>query len=558
MINNSLIHPYVKEMLCDINPAWKKIILSENIKPILNKCFKKLDNYLINLGVTKNDIEKNGLETYIVPNPKNIFEAFKYFDPLETKVVIMGQDPYPNYGDACGLCFSTSIGIEIPKSLKVIYKCLMKSGYITKNNYPKDGNLFEWANQGVLMINRYLTRSPEIINKNGNIEIKSNGAKNNKFLHDFWAEFTKSITIYLIDMFSNTDKYIAFMLWGKAAQNSIELDNQSENIEILKWCHPVGVFNEANDEHFIYCDHFTKVNNELLKRGNNIINWNPSIKNNTKIENKKMIENNTKIEIEKIDIKIMNPIIIAIDGGCIGNSLTGKNKHKAKASYGVYFPITFNQKINGIYNKFPEKATTISGLVPKKLLKINMENLELIETDIDSEKATNNRGELLGLIYAFIEVIKYFRKTNEKHSVIIIEDSTYGLHMVNSRIWKYLKTDPELIKVEKNRDLVLIIKTLLIELSKTIESDNVNNIDFNKITNYNKIWDILIQPNGKTFEKNQLEQSLDWKGLTMLHQNSHLSNEKIDILSKKGGVEYEKYLYNHEADQLCSNELASK
>src|SRR5438445_334994 len=91
---NSLIAPFINDMFKGVRPGWKKIILSPLLKPILNKCFKALDMYLRDRGVTVNAIKKNGLGTYIRPKPEKIFEAFKYFDPNNTNVIIIGQDPY--------------------------------------------------------------------------------------------------------------------------------------------------------------------------------------------------------------------------------------------------------------------------------------------------------------------------------------------------------------------------------------------------------------------------------------------------------------------------------
>src|SRR5271168_4511687 len=155
----SLIAEFIKLIFKNVKPGWKRILLSPEIKPALYYCFKSLDQYLINKGVTRDLIRKKGLGYYIRPIPEKILAAFAHFEPDDLKVIIIGQDPYLKVSDADGLCFSVPLAADIPPSLKNIYKCLERTMNI---KIATHGNLTEWAKQGVLLLNRYLTRSPNI------------------------------------------------------------------------------------------------------------------------------------------------------------------------------------------------------------------------------------------------------------------------------------------------------------------------------------------------------------------------------------------------------------
>ncbi len=97
-------------------------------------------------------------------------------------------------------------------------------------------------------------------------------------------------------------------------------------------------------------------------------------------------------------------------------------------------------------------------------LVLDNNQFKLIKQDIKIAP-TNGRGELLGLIHAFIYIINEYKQTGIKRPIYVIEDATYGLYMINFRIWNYLLTDENLTFVNVNHDLVIIIRDLLIELS---------------------------------------------------------------------------------------------
>ncbi len=292
--SQSLIAPFLKKSLEGITPSWKKIIFSPDLKKSLNQVLVKMDIDLRGKGVTQEDILKNKIDTYLRPHFMNIFKAFKMFDAEDTKVIIMGQDPYPDPTCASGLSFSVPTGIKIPPSLINIYKCLQKSKLIKE--MPNTGNLESWAKQGVLLLNTYLTRTPLII-KNvyydedekreiSSTYINGNGKSDDDCMHRFWKDFTVGFLEYFSKeyvpkLMTKSNHTIYALLWGTPAQDLEEHlkvpDNAKNNkIVVLKHGHP-SPLNKANSNpssptNFINCDHFLQVDKTWK------IQWNPDIK----------------------------------------------------------------------------------------------------------------------------------------------------------------------------------------------------------------------------------------------------------------------------------------
>ena len=183
----------------------------------------------------------------IYPPGKDIFNAFNLcpFDKL--KVVIIGQDPYHGFGQANGLCFSVNSNIKIPPSLKNIYKEL-------KNNYSdftfKDGDLSNWANQGVLLLNSILT-------------VRKGQPGSHK--HIGWEIFTDSV----IKIISKRKKNIVFILWGAFAKSKCKLIDKNKHL-ILESSHP-SPFSAYNG--FFNQNHFFNTNDYLTKNGYKKIDW---------------------------------------------------------------------------------------------------------------------------------------------------------------------------------------------------------------------------------------------------------------------------------------------
>ena len=133
----------------------------------------------------------------IYPKKEDIFNAFKYTSFDNLKIVILGQDPYHEPGQAMGLSFSVPVGVQIPPSLENIYKELMSD--IPGFKIPNHGNLVSWAKQGVLLLNSVLT-------------VKAHQAFSHK--NQGWEEFTDGVIKAINDSADN----IVFMLWGTPAR----------------------------------------------------------------------------------------------------------------------------------------------------------------------------------------------------------------------------------------------------------------------------------------------------------------------------------------------------
>jgi uracil-DNA glycosylase len=166
------------------------------------------------------------------------------------KVVIIGQDPYPNPGEGMGLSFSVTKGITVPASLRNIYKCLDEDKQCNFKK-PNHGDLTKWAEQGVFLLNATLT----VVHKDANSHQKASG----------WADFTDSV-IKTID----TEKTgIVFLLWGNFAKAKKKfISNKNHIIENI---HPSPL---AASKGNFSTDQFSKANEYLEKEGKTLIDWN--------------------------------------------------------------------------------------------------------------------------------------------------------------------------------------------------------------------------------------------------------------------------------------------
>lgn len=183
----------------------------------------------------------------IYPPADDLFNAF-HFTPLhEVKVVILGQDPYHNEGQAHGLCFSVQKGVEIPPSLLNIYKELHDDLNCTM---PSSGYLKKWADQGVLLLNTVLT-------------VRAHEANSHKGIG--WEEFTDAA----IRILNEQDRPIVFMLWGSNAREKKKMLNNPKHL-ILEAPHPSPL---SAYRGFFGCRHFSKCNAFLIKNGLDPIDW---------------------------------------------------------------------------------------------------------------------------------------------------------------------------------------------------------------------------------------------------------------------------------------------
>ena len=217
-----------------IEESWKHELKDEFEKPYFNGIVMFLKT------------EKAAGKT-IYPPGSLIFNAFNKSDFKNTRVVILGQDPYHNKGQAHGLSFSVPDGIKKPPSLVNIFKELETDLGLKP---PSSGNLEPWAKQGVLLLNAALT-------------VRENEPGSHSKIG--WLEFTDAI----IKKLSHEKKGIVFILWGKFAQDKQALIDETKH-HILKAAHPSPF---SADKGFFGCRHFSKTNEYLVKEGLQPIDW---------------------------------------------------------------------------------------------------------------------------------------------------------------------------------------------------------------------------------------------------------------------------------------------
>lgn len=183
----------------------------------------------------------------IFPPANDIFNAF-HLTPLgEVKVVIIGQDPYHNDGQAHGLCFSVKPEVEIPPSLVNIYQELKED---LGCRIPNNGYLVKWAKQGVLMLNTVLT-------------VRAHSANSHR--GKGWEEFTDAA----IRALNEQDRPIVYLLWGRPAQMKKSMLNNPRHL-ILEAPHPSPL---SAYRGFFGCRHFSRANEFLQKNGLMPIDW---------------------------------------------------------------------------------------------------------------------------------------------------------------------------------------------------------------------------------------------------------------------------------------------
>ena len=216
-----------------ISNDWLAPLTPEFAKPYYKELYKKVKDEYAN--------------HVIFPPSNEVFSAFELTPLADVKVVILGQDPYHNVGQAHGLCFSVKPDVEIPPSLVNIYKELHDDlgCYI-----PNNGYLVKWAKQGVLMLNTVLT-------------VRAHQANSHRGIG--WEEFTNAA----IRVLNEQDRPIVFILWGSPAQRKKEMLNNPKHL-ILEAPHPSPL---SAYRGFFGCKHFSKANEFLKEHGMEPIDW---------------------------------------------------------------------------------------------------------------------------------------------------------------------------------------------------------------------------------------------------------------------------------------------
>lgn len=183
----------------------------------------------------------------IFPPARDIFNAFSHCPFDKVKVVILGQDPYHEPGQAHGLCFSVKEGTPTPPSLVNIYKEIKSDLDITS---PRSGDLTRWADQGVLLLNATLT-----------VRAHQAGSHQNKG----WETFTDAV----IHRLAEQKQQLVYILWGAYAQRKGAFINTSTNL-VLKSAHPSPL---SSYRGFFGSKHFSKTNEYLIETGQSPIEW---------------------------------------------------------------------------------------------------------------------------------------------------------------------------------------------------------------------------------------------------------------------------------------------
>ena len=183
----------------------------------------------------------------IYPLPKYIYSALKLTSYTDTKVVILGQDPYHEPGQAHGLAFSVGKSVEVPPSLVNIYKELHDD---LGCDIPNHGYLLDWAKQGVLLLNTVLT-------------VRAHQANSHK------GKGWESLTDAIITKLNQKETPVVFILWGANARSKKQLITSQKHL-ILESVHPspLSAYNG-----FFGSKPFSKTNNFLVKNGINPIDW---------------------------------------------------------------------------------------------------------------------------------------------------------------------------------------------------------------------------------------------------------------------------------------------
>jgi len=218
----------------NIHESWKQHLFDEFQQPY----FHALRSFL--------KTEKQQ-DQEVFPSGERIFAAFDTTPFDAVKVVIIGQDPYHGPGQANGLCFSVNPDVDVPPSLKNIFKEIHSDLELP---IPDHGDLTSWAEQGVLLLNATLT-----------VRARTAGSHQKKG----WESFTDSV-IHLID---EQHSGVVFLLWGNYAKKKAEFIN-TERHHVLSSAHPSPL---AASKGFFGCKHFSQANDLLTAQGKDPIDW---------------------------------------------------------------------------------------------------------------------------------------------------------------------------------------------------------------------------------------------------------------------------------------------
>ena len=219
--------------MAQVTNDWAPILREEYAKPY----YKQLYDF----------IHREYAERVIYPPAEDIFNALHLTPLSKVKVVIIGQDPYHEPGQAHGLCFSVQKGVDIPPSLQNIYKELHDDvGF----EIPDHGCLTPWAEQGVLLLNAVLT-------------VRAHAAASHQ--NKGWEQFTDAI----IRAVNEVNRPVVFLLWGGFARGKRSMLNNPNHL-VLEAPHPSPL---SAYRGFMGCRHFSQANRFLQEHGEEPVDW---------------------------------------------------------------------------------------------------------------------------------------------------------------------------------------------------------------------------------------------------------------------------------------------
>jgi uracil-DNA glycosylase len=221
----------ISSLFKSLNTDWKDDMISI------------IDKHAENINKCLDEESKNHI---IYPPINLIFSAFNQFNTDNLRVVIIGQDPYINEGEAMGLSFSIPKGIKTPPSLKNILKEIE-----LEYGNECDTDLTHWAKQGVLLLNRSLT-------------VRRKQSNSHRLI---WDDLIKDMIKYICD----TYEHIVYILWGKDAEMVEKYIDKNNNL-VLKAVHPSPLAQLGKNK-FLGCNHFKLCNEYLKRNGYDEIKW---------------------------------------------------------------------------------------------------------------------------------------------------------------------------------------------------------------------------------------------------------------------------------------------
>ena len=218
-----------------ITGAWEESLRPEFGKPYYAQLYRTV-------------VQEYRMNT-VYPPKRDVFNAFQYTPLEQVKVLIVGQDPYHEPGQANGLCFSVSPGVPLPPSLKNIYKEMCDD---LGCPFPKNGDLTHWARQGVLLLNTVLT-------------VRAHQANSHKGIG--WEEFTDAA----IRVVASLDRPLVFILWGGQARRKKSMITNPSHL-VIESAHPspLSAYNG-----FFGSRPFSRCNEYLVSRGIAPVEWYP-------------------------------------------------------------------------------------------------------------------------------------------------------------------------------------------------------------------------------------------------------------------------------------------